>query len=63
MQTTFNMIGPLLKSILISIPVVLMYSAIILILDKTVTKFHDAIQPLFLSALAFLPQNKTWTLP
>ncbi|MCK4844444.1 MAG: hypothetical protein KAS95_02100 [Candidatus Heimdallarchaeota archaeon] len=47
MQTTFNMIGPLLKSILISIPVVLMYSAIILILDKTVTKFHDAIQPLF----------------
>ncbi|MHA1667953.1 MAG: hypothetical protein ACTSX6_05630 [Candidatus Heimdallarchaeaceae archaeon] len=60
-DTTMKMMGPLFKSILISIPVVLLYSAIILILEQTVTIFKNALEPLFdqiiqsLSPIAAIP--------
>ncbi|MHA2358546.1 MAG: hypothetical protein ACXABK_07245 [Candidatus Heimdallarchaeaceae archaeon] len=54
MQTTFNMLRSLLKSFLISIPVVLLYSAIILILEETIPIFQQSLVPLF-STLQGLP--------
>jgi hypothetical protein len=46
-ETTFNMIVPLLKSLGISIPVVLFYGAITIILNETITAFEQALLPLF----------------
>lgn len=47
LDTSIKMLRSLLKSLLISIPVVLLYSAIILILYETVQIFKDALEPLF----------------
>jgi hypothetical protein len=47
LDTTIKMLRSLLKSLLISIPVVLLYSAIILILHQTIQIFEDALDPLF----------------
>ena len=46
-ETTFNMIVPLLKSLGISIPVVLFYGAITIILNETIPAFEQALLPLF----------------
>jgi len=46
-DTTFNMIVPLLKSLGISIPVVLFYGAITIILNETIPAFEQALLPLF----------------
>ncbi len=46
-QTTFNMLKSLFKSLLISIPIVIFYSAIILILHNTISSLDIALQPLF----------------
>ncbi len=47
LDSTFKMLRSLLKSLLISIPVVLLYSAIILILHQTIQIFENALDPLF----------------
>ena len=47
LDTTIKMLRSLLKSLLISIPVVLLYSAIILILHQTIQIFESALEPLF----------------
>ncbi|MCG3257562.1 MAG: hypothetical protein KAU62_15770 [Candidatus Heimdallarchaeota archaeon] len=47
METTLNMIVPLLKSLGISIPVVLFYGAITIILNETIPAFEQALLPLF----------------
>ena len=47
LDTTIKMLRSLLKSLLISIPVVLLYSAIILILHQTIQIFENALDPLF----------------
>ncbi|MHA1483258.1 MAG: hypothetical protein ACTSQA_07470, partial [Candidatus Heimdallarchaeaceae archaeon] len=46
-QTTFNMVKSLLKSLLISIPIVIFYSAIILILHNSIASLNRALDPLF----------------
>ena len=46
-ETTFNMMVPLLKSLGISIPVVLFYGAITIILNETIPAFEQALLPLF----------------
>ena len=46
-DTTFNMTIPLLKSLGISIPVVLFYGAITIILNETIPAFEQALLPLF----------------
>ncbi|MHA1303980.1 MAG: hypothetical protein ACTSQE_01455 [Candidatus Heimdallarchaeaceae archaeon] len=43
LDQTVRMIGPLLKSILISIPVVFLYSSLIIILQAVVTSFREAL--------------------
>ncbi|MHA1810054.1 MAG: hypothetical protein ACTSYH_07020 [Candidatus Heimdallarchaeaceae archaeon] len=50
-QTTFNMLGSLLKSLLISIPIVIFYSAIILILHNSIGSLNRALEPLFLGTI------------
>ncbi len=47
LDTTTKMLRSLLKSLLISIPVVLLYSAIILIFHQTIQIFENALEPLF----------------
>ncbi len=46
-QTTFNMLKSLFKSLLISIPIVIFYSAIILILHNSIASLNSALEPLF----------------
>jgi hypothetical protein len=46
-QTTFNMLKSLFKSLLISIPMVIFYSAIILILHNSIASLNIALEPLF----------------
>jgi len=50
-QTTFNMLKSLLKSLLISIPIVIFYSAIILILHNSIQNLNRALEPLFLETI------------
>ncbi len=47
LQTTYDMLKSLLKVLLYSIPIVGFYSAILLILYKTVAVFENALVPLF----------------
>lgn len=47
LQTTYNMLKSLLKSLLYSIPIVGFYSAILLILYNTVPAFENGLVPLF----------------
>ena len=47
LQTTYDMLKSLLKVLLYSIPIVGFYSAILLILYKTVAAFENALVPLF----------------
>ena len=46
-EATFNMLGGVFKSLLISIPIVFFYGSVLLILDQTISAFHSVIQPLF----------------
>ncbi|MHA1687007.1 MAG: hypothetical protein ACTSYD_11485 [Candidatus Heimdallarchaeaceae archaeon] len=46
-ENTINMIGGVLRTFLLSIPTVLFYSAIIIILKETIPAFEQAIKPLF----------------
>ncbi|MHA1202300.1 MAG: hypothetical protein ACTSQ4_07245 [Candidatus Heimdallarchaeaceae archaeon] len=46
-QTTFNMLKSLFKSLLISIPIIIFYSAIILILHNSIASLNSALEPLF----------------
>ncbi|MHA1415101.1 MAG: hypothetical protein ACTSRR_02460 [Candidatus Heimdallarchaeaceae archaeon] len=44
LDTTVKMIGPLFKSILISIPVIFLYSAIIIILQAVIPSFQEVLE-------------------
>ena len=54
LQTTFDMLGSLLKSFLLSILAVVLYSAVILILKETVESFERTLNPL-LNSLPAVP--------
>ncbi|NPD89147.1 MAG: hypothetical protein HGN29_10510 [Asgard group archaeon] len=54
LQTTFDMLGSLLKSFLLSVLAVVLYSAIILILKETVANFERTLSPL-LNSLPTVP--------
>jgi hypothetical protein len=46
LQTTFDMLGSLLKSFLLSLLAVVLYSAVIIILEETVNSFQTTLKPL-----------------
>lgn len=46
-ENTANMIGGVLRTLLLSIPTVLFYSAVLIILKETIPSFEQAIMPLF----------------
>ncbi len=47
LDRTLAMIGPMMKSLFLSIPAVLLYSAIIIILKALIEEFDKAIEPIF----------------
>ena len=54
LQTTFDMLGSLLKSFLLSVLAVVLYSAVVLILKETVASFERTLNPL-LNSLPAVP--------
>jgi hypothetical protein len=54
LQTTFDMLGSLLKSFLLSLLAVVLYSAVVLILKETVDSFERTLNPL-LNSLPAVP--------